>query len=98
LASSIIVSIGHKNAEKLRNNKKSKRYTTGKEITGIAASTVSLEKCVSPFFELSLNHCQYVDGFSFVLYITQNNQKKVKHSVMFTYTYRPLYTVIISEI
>jgi hypothetical protein len=38
LASSIIVSIGHKNAEKLRNNN-SKTYTTGKKITGTAAGT-----------------------------------------------------------
>jgi hypothetical protein len=86
LASSIIVSIGHKNAEKFRNNKNSKTYITGKEITGTAASTISLEKCVSPFLALSLNQCQYVNSFSFVLYIAQNNQKKVKHRVMFTYT------------
>jgi hypothetical protein len=86
LASSIIVSICHKNAEKLRNNKNSKTYTTDKDITGTAASTISLEKCVSPFLALSLNQCEYVNRFSFVLYIAQNNQKKVKHSVMFKYT------------
>jgi hypothetical protein len=55
LANSIIVSIGHKNAEKLRHNKNSTTYTTDKEIRGKAAGTVSLEKCVSPFLALSLN-------------------------------------------
>jgi len=68
LANSIIVSIGHKNAEKLRHNNNSKKYTTGKEITETAASIVSLEKCVGPFLALSLNQCQDVKSFSFVLY------------------------------
>jgi len=81
-----MVSIGHKNAEKLRHNKNSKTYTTDKEITGTASSILSLEKCVSLFLALFLNQRQYVNSFSFVLYTAQNNQKKVMHSVMFAYT------------
>jgi hypothetical protein len=39
LANSIIVSIGHKNSEKLRHNKNSTKYTTDKEIRGNATGT-----------------------------------------------------------
>jgi hypothetical protein len=84
LSNSIIVSIGHKNAEKLRHRIVKRTQPASK--TETTAGTVSLEKCGSPFLAFYLNQCHYVNIFSFVLLQTQNNQNKVKHKLMFIYT------------